>query len=437
MSFMENMDVEFKRQIVESLKKEVIAFANSEGGTVYIGVDDDGSVVGIDDTDDTMLRATQMIRDSIKPDVLPFVHIQSVKMDKKSVVEIRVSVGTDRPYYLEKEGLRPKGVYVRKGSSSHPLSDKGIRDMIRETSGKSYEEGRSLNQDLTFSTLKEEFKERSTDFGKSQMQTLRIVSEDGLYTNLGLLLSDQCQHTIKIAVFQGTDNATFRDRKEFSGSLLQQLNAAYEYIDRYNKTEAHFDGLIRNDTRDYPVEAVREALLNSIIHRDYSFSGSTVINLFDDHIEFISLGGLVTGLSMEAVLMGVSQSRNPYLAAVFYRMRLVESYGTGIRKIMGLYEKNLVQPVFKAAEGGFTVSLPNANEIVQNKREMVKNDSIDADVIEYVRQKGRVTRKEIEQQFSIKQTKAFKVLTALMDKGYIEQKKNGRLTVYVPKESRA
>ena len=88
MSFMENMDVEFKRQIVESLKKEVIAFANSEGGTVYIGVDDDGSVVGIDDTDDTMLRATQMIRDSIKPDVLPFVHIQSVKMDKKSVVEI-------------------------------------------------------------------------------------------------------------------------------------------------------------------------------------------------------------------------------------------------------------------------------------------------------------------------------------------------------------
>ena len=186
MSFMENMDVEFKRQIVESLKKEVIAFANSEGGTVYIGVDDDGSVVGIDDTDDTMLRATQMIRDSIKPDVLPFVHIQSVKMDKKSVVEIRVSVGTDRPYYLEKEGLRPKGVYVRKGSSSQPLSDKGIRDMIRETSGESYEEGRSLNQDLTFSTLKEEFKERSIDFGKSQMQTLRIVSEDGLYTNLGL-----------------------------------------------------------------------------------------------------------------------------------------------------------------------------------------------------------------------------------------------------------
>ena len=107
----------------------------------------------------------------------------------------------------------------------------------------------------------------------------------------------------------------------------------------------------RTDRRDYPEETIREALLNSIIHRDYLFSGSTIINMFDDHIEFISLGGLVRGISMEAIFMGVSQSRNPNLAAVFYRLGLVESYGTGIRKIMRLYQGLKHQPVFKSAEG--------------------------------------------------------------------------------------
>ena len=431
MNLKENIDIEFKRQIADSVKKDAIAFANTEGGTIYIGIDDDGSVIGVDDTDDTMLRVTQMIRDNIKPDLIPFVRVQSDEVDGKSIVEVKVSVGSDRPYYLEKEGLRPKGVYVRKGSSSQPLSDQGIRDMIRETSGKSYEEGRSLNQNLTFTSLIEELSARSIEFGASQMQTLKIVGDDGLYTNLGLLLSDQCQHTIKTAVFQGTDSSVFRDRKEFKGSLLRQMNEVYYFIDRYNKTEAHFDGLIRNDTRDYPPEAVREALLNSIIHRDYAFSGSTVINLFDDHIEFISLGGLVTGLSMDAVLMGVSQSRNPNLAAVFYRMRLVESYGTGIRKIKKLYEKTVNKPMLKAADGGFIVSLPNINETVEEKSDMIIEHAYD-DILIYVRKKGKVTRKEIEQQFGIKQTKAYMMLMALMDKGELRQEKNGRLTVYVP-----
>ena len=184
MNLKENIDIEFKRQIADSVNKDAIAFANTEGGTIYIGIDDDGSVIGVDDTDDTMLRVTQMIRDNIKPDLIPFVRVQSDEVDGKSIVEVKVSVGSDRPYYLEKEGLRPRGVYVRKGSSSQPLSDQGIRDMIRETSGKSYEEGRSLNQNLTFTSLIEELSARSIEFGASQMQTLKIVGDDGLYTNL-------------------------------------------------------------------------------------------------------------------------------------------------------------------------------------------------------------------------------------------------------------
>ncbi len=163
------------------------------------------------------------------------------------------------------------------------------------TFGTSYEECKSINQNLTFDTLEREMKERGMEFGPSEMRTLNMIGYDGLYTNLALLLSEECTHTIKVAVFQGKVGVLFRNRKEFSGSLLNQLNDAYAFLDLYNGTEATFSGLRRTDRRDYPEDALREALLNSIIHRDYLFSGSTIINIYDDRIEFVSLGGLVRG----------------------------------------------------------------------------------------------------------------------------------------------
>ncbi|MEE0637656.1 MAG: hypothetical protein UCH99_11050, partial [Adlercreutzia sp.] len=115
-----------------------------------------------------------------------------------------------------------------------------------------------------------------------------------LYTNLGLLLSDQCPHTVKAAVFEGADQSVFKDRREFSGSLMRQLGEAYDYIDFHNQTHATFQKLLRVDTRDYPEVAVREALLNSLVHRDYSFRASTLISVYDDRIEFVSVGGCLT-----------------------------------------------------------------------------------------------------------------------------------------------
>ena len=186
-----------------------------------------------------------------------------------------------------------------------------------------YEEGICANQSLTFSSLEKYLKKKNLAFGPEQKKTLGLIGEDGLYNNLALLLSEECKHTIKVAVFQGKDSFVFRDRKEFSGSVLKQLEDVYAFLDMHNGTKASFEGLRRTDTRDYPDQATREALLNSIIHRDYLFSGSTIINIYDDHLEFISLGGLVSGLSLESVFLGASQSRNPGLASVFYRLGLV------------------------------------------------------------------------------------------------------------------
>lgn len=439
------MDLEFKEIYVPDIKKEVIAFANTEGGVLYVGIRKDGTVVGVDNPDEVMLQLAGSLKDSIKPDVMPFVKIKAVTKEEKTVIEITVDIGSGRPYYLSDKGLKPSGVYVRRGSSSQPLSDEGIREMIVENSGKSYEKCRSMNQELTFHTFAEEMKKRELEFGIAQMRTLHMVNEEELYTNLALLLSDQCEHTIKLAVYQGSNKAIFRDRKEFSGSLLAQMKEAFETINFYNKTKATFQGLERIDKLDYPVEAIRETLLNCIVHRDYSFSGSTLINIYDDRIEFVSLGGLVPGISLEAIFMGVSQTRNVNLAAIFYRMKLIESYGTGIGKIQNLYHEEYRKPNFDTATGVFRVILPNCNERLRsdgyyngNNQDMVlKNTHIlrtqeeqKARILMYAEQVSAFRRKDIENLLDLKTTSVFNLLKELCNERKLRSVGKGKNSYY-------
>ena len=287
MVFRESETVELKEIVEDDIKKEIIAFANCNGGKLYIGVQDDGTVIGLDDPDGTALQISNMIRDAVKPDLTMFLHYETIETYGKAIIAVDIQRGTDRPYYIARKGMRPEGVYVRQGYSSVPATDSAIRHMIKETDGDHFEEMRSLNQELTFDSLTKEFQMRNVDFGAQQMRTLKLLDPDGLYSNLALLLSDQCIHTIKIAVFQGVDQTVFHDRREFTGSLLQQMNEAYDFIDFRNQIHATIEKLHRIDVRDYPEIAIREAFLNVLVHRDYYFHDSALISIYEDRIEFI------------------------------------------------------------------------------------------------------------------------------------------------------
>ena len=399
MIFQESETVELKAIVVEDIKKEIIAFANCEGGKLYIGVQDDGTVSGLDNPDETSLRISNMIRDAIKPDLTMFLHYETVTVDGKKIVTVDIQQGTERPYYIAKKGLRPEGVYVRQGYSSVPATNTAIRRMIKETDGDHFEEMRSLEQNLTFESAKKVFAERNVKFGLTQMKTLGMVTQDGVYTNLGLLLSDQCVHTIKAAVFQGRTQSEFKDRREFSGSLFRQMDEAYDFIDFRNQTHSTFDKLYRIDRRDYPETAVREALLNLLVHREYSFCASTFISLYADRLEFTSIGGLVSGVSLKDITMGISVCRNSKLANVFYRLELIEAYGTGIIKIMGAYEGTGMTPQIETSDNAFKIILPNLNAMPEPARQMQVNPekcTPEEKVIALTKQRGFITRKEIE-----------------------------------------
>ena len=429
MDFSESSRLELKEIINNDFKKEIIAFANTDGGEIYVGVAKDGTVVGVENSERDMERISSMIHDGIHPDLIPFTTIETIKIDAKQLIHVTVSRGGRPPYHLTDKGLKPSGVYVRHGVVSVPASEEMIRDMIRQSDGLTYDRVRSMNQDLTFQFAEYYFKEKKVSFTEENKRTLGLTDSDGYYTNTALLLSDQCEHSIKCAVFEGTDKTRFKTRREFYGSVFKQLENVYEYISLINNVHADFIGLERVEHFDYPEYAIREALLNAIVHRDYDYSGSIIINIFDDRIEFVSIGGLVKGITLADILHGVSQSRNMVLANIFYRLKLVESYGTGIQRIMQSYSGNS-SPSFLTEASSFVTILPNQNYSVQTISDMWAEDK----VLRLLREKKEINRKDVEELLNCSGFPARKVLKSLLNQNKIEVIGNARATRYILKK---
>lgn len=418
----ENLNLEYKREYTEQIRKAVIAFANTDGGAVLVGVDDDGTVRGVDDVDGTRVRVGNLIRDSIRPDVRAFVSVTEEERGGRTVLRFDVQRGTARPYYWKAKGLRPEGVFVRQDAASVPASEAAIREMLLASADGAFERMRSLRQDLTFGAAAAFFRERKVAFGPAQRRSLGLVGEDGLFTNLALLLSDQCPFTLKLAVFEGTGKTVFRERREIGGSVLAQVREAFDYLDKWNRTRAEVRGLERVDRRDYPPEAVREALLNAVVHRDYALPGADLVSLFDDRLEVLSAGGLVRGVSLSDVLLGLSALRNAALAGVFYRLRLIEAYGTGLLKIREAYAGAPRPAAVEATDHAFKVTLPNRNAAVAAEPRRAAGSAPAPDaradaVLAALRSRREIGRADVEALCGVSPATAARLLARLVAEG--------------------
>jgi len=423
--YKESSMMELKRQVTDALKKEVIAFANTSGGTIVIGVEDDGTVIGLQDAHQDLESISSILRDSIKPDLLVHTRVQIKIVKGKEIIEIEISRGTRRPYHLVGKGMKPSGVFVRHGTTVSSASDEAIRKMIIESDGTDFESMRCLNQSLTFDYAENLFLEAELAFEKVQQRTLGVINGDGYYTNLGFLLSDQCEHTIKCARYRGITKLEFQDRREFSGSLLKQVNDVYEYLSLNNASAVEFNGLKRIETSEYPGYALREALINAAVHRDYGFSGSILIHIFDDRIEMVSIGGLVQGLTLEDIEIGISQSRNPSLANCCYRLKWIESFGTGLQRIKESYADAEENPFWEVAPNAFVVTLPKRNLIPQKSTEVAP-----IGLEEWVNQREVFTSKELENYLGSSKSSVRKLLNSLISSNDIERVGRGPATRY-------
>ena len=395
----ESENVEFKSVFTADLYKEVIAFANNGGGVIYIGIDDSGNEIGVTDVDETYTKITNGIRDAISPDVTIFC---KYSLNENHVITIEISEGARKPYYLKSKGIKPGGVYVRQGASSVPASEDQIRMMIKMSDGDSFECIRSLNQELTFAFAKQAFEKYSVEFSDNK--------------------------------YRISENTNFLDSKEFTGSILKQLDEAYSYLMLNNRNNAEFKGLERVEHYSYPQEALREGLLNALVHRDYAFSGSIIININESQIEFISLGGLLPGLSAEDIMNGISQPRNPKLAEVFHRLHLIESYGTGIRRIYALYKDCSRKPEIVVTPNSFKLILPNINYYSTDDIVKYSSKKLNAQqekIMQYISENGEITEDITQQLLDVKRTRAYVILKEMCDKGFIEVHGRGQKKKYI------
>lgn len=209
-----------------------------------------------------------------------------------------------------------------------------------------------------------------------------------------------------------------------------QIDDALSYLDLINKLSGKIVKYKRHDNRDYPEYAIRESLLNSCIHRSFEFNGSVIVHVFLDRIEVVSLGGLVKGITLEDILKGISETRNPSLANIFRRLDYVESFGTGIRRINESYAKYDVKPTFKVTENSFTVILPNTN--YSNDTNLnTKND--EEKIVEYIKEKGTITRKIAENILGFSKTHTNRILEELVNNKIIIKIGNNKSTKYILK----
>ena len=424
MAYVESEKLELKVQYTTEIKKEIVAFLNSDGGTLIIGIDDNGKVIGVDNAKDIIERISLMIHEAIKPDASLICSAGEYEEDGKNIVKVVIGRGVKKPYYIYEKGLKPSGVYIRINNTSQQASEYAIKQMIIASEDKSFESLPSTTQDLTFDYLESAFKRAKIEL---KPKTLGFIDANGSYTNLALLLSDECPFSIKAAVFDSDDKSRFLDRKEFEGSLIRQADEVYEYLNLNNKTRSEYNGLLREDKTEYNQLVLREGLLNAIIHRDYSLNGSILISIYKNRIEYVSIGGLVSGMTYEDMMLGVSRSRNERLANVFFKLKYVEAYGTGIEKIQGDYERTGLEPRFEVSDNGFLLVLPNKTYIEEAKKIRTDKELVYA----FIAKRGRVTRAEVQEELGFKLTKTRNILLQLEQDGKIERYGNGKGVFYV------
>lgn len=421
----ESERIEFKEAANDSAIKTIAAFANGGGGKVYIGVSDDGEVVGVQDVDGELLKLTDKMKTNIRPDILMTVSVDVESYGDKKVIVVTVRRGTKRPYYLTSKGLRSEGVYVRSGAASVPSSETAILQMIQESSSDSFETHLSMKQDLSFEFAVSYFAESGLNLAEAEMRTLGMLGTEG-FTNLALLLSDQCPAFVKAASFDDDSRDVFLERAEFTGSILKQLEDAYGFLLSHNKFKTEYDGLRRVDYDDYPKQALREAIANAVAHREYALSGPTLVSVMPSSVEITSLGGLVPGITPEDLEANISMPRNKLLAALMYRLGVIEAWGTGIGRMRSSYGDVDAEVEISITPNTFAVKLPNRNAVGSTRKRGSDKDAVMGAVKD-----GCDTRAKIQQQTGFSQSKTIGLLRELVNAGALEKEGESRNTRYV------
>ncbi|WP_121969722.1 RNA-binding domain-containing protein [Leptolyngbya sp. BC1307] len=448
----EGKTLELKAQLPrhDQIAKTVVAFANTSGGKLVIGVDDERQVVGLAETDvlDLQDRVASIVFDRCSPAILP--EIYSANVQGRLVLVVEVFRGNLLPYYLKAAG-KNEGTYLRIGATNRRADFEHILELERQKRSQSFDEEVCREQvlsELDLTPLMERFAERGKPLTAEKLRNLKLVQmEQGeLWPTQGLMiLLGRYPHVVmKCARFRGTDMSVFLDRKEYEGDLFGQLAQAEGFIKNHIHLRGEISGLQRTDTYELPDEALREALVNAVVHRDYTNKGRDIkVGVYDDVVNVVSPGGLPSTLTAETLLDGRSEIRNRTIARVFKALGYIEQWGSGIQRIRAAcLDWGLAEP--RIREKGDFVDVefyrPGFEVMAKPKSIGKVSGSIgrvsenEQRILAYLETQRSITSKIVENLVGVKEARARRILKEMIDKGLVEKRGGGRNTYYVGSE---
>lgn len=430
---MENISVEHKRELTDGFEKEVVAFLNTLGGEIFIGVEDNGNIIGVENADKLALIVIDRIKNNILPSAMGIFNVDVKQLSGKDYIAITVAQGLEKPYYLKKYGMSPNGCFYRVGSQSTQMPQSMINELFSRRVINTLHNVVSPNQELTFTQLKIFYEEKGYDVsGSFFLKNLDLFTEDGKYNYAAYLLSDNNGTSIKVARFKGTEKLDILERNEFGRccliksaiNVLEKLNVANSTVVRVGAAAQ------RTEMRLIDPNALREAVLNAIIHNDYINGAYPVFEIYDNRIEIVSSGGLPIGLSREEFFAGRSLPRNKELMRVFSDMDLCEQLGSGMKKILKSYPESIfeisehfISTKFAFSEEALKVlgeQLAKENDTVNDTLNDTLNDTESAVLKELKRNVG-VTIADLMKEVGKSRPTITRALAELKAKGYIER----------------
>ena len=415
----ESKELELKSTITNTFLKTVSAFSNYNTGKIIFGIDDNGKIIGLENIEEFCLDLENKINDNIspKPD------FKFIKDTKKNIITLIVEEGLNKPYLYKGKA------YKRNDTSTVEVDKVELNRLTLLGLNQYYEELKARKQDLEFKVLKKELEEKLLlkNFSKDVFKTLNLYDDKNGYNNAAELFADKNSFSgIDIAKF-GKSIDEILDRNLFINiSVILQYQKALEVFNRYYKYEQIL-GSERIEKKLIPEKAFREVIANALIHRTWDVNSNVRISMYEDKIEVSSPGGLPSGISKKEYLNGqISQLRNPILANIFFRLKYIEMFGTGIRRINESYKNFTVKPNFEIFENSIKITLP----IIKTELFLTTDERVIMDILE----KGNIlSSSEILEKVEFKKDKLNRILKNLIQKNYIDVIGNGRGTKYLKK----
>ena len=396
----ESKNIEFKETLPdksEKYMKTIIAFANTQGGQLIVGVNDvtrEVTGVDMDSVFKIMDRITNAVSDSCTPQIVPDITFQTI--EGKTIVVVYVAPGANRPYYMKSRG-KEGGTYIRVAGTSRQADADKIKELELEGARISWDELICVGYEVKENAIKKlcrdmnryrnEMQQRKGNAEKLQQVTRAQLlnwnvikkTEDGyLASNAFALLTGKHFYysRTQCAVFAGTDRGEFIDKKEYDGPLYGQIEEAYAFVLRNIRRSAKVEGLIRREGHELPPDAIREMIINAHCHRNFLDNSCVQVALYDDRLEVTSPGGLCYGLTLEEAISGRSKQRNRIVAEVFNQMGLIEAWGTGLRNIRkAAKEYSLPEPQFIEMTGTFRVNLFRSLSPMEDRQKIGKTSA--------------------------------------------------------------